>query len=451
LTGRADNNVMTLFVSKIEYIDRTHIKIKLEGNTPEALQIDTKVFFSFDGILLQHRVNANEASGFVDFIDRATLSLSSYTFNEQRGVANQGKIANIIELFIDGDSFNSEATAIANGYFQLNGLPPGLTASFGVGIPGDNRINIELSGAAISHNVENNLKDISLRINPLAFSSTLNAFNDKGESSNIINNISINFLEDAKITSNNLSFFEHSRNDGSIRNKITFTIEGGAKLKQINKTFKYGFEIHLANAKKDGFIKIGDRIFDDYDTSDTLQVIGERLSRSINAGGIGSFINGETIYAKSVGSALLLLKNTTNSIKIDSRTDSFNVTPSPNFSIRDKTISVNDPTLNINDNVSFKAGIFSGLIPNFTPINNTQIEMELTGNALSHTKADSDIGLRIEFSSGIFDNPPATFDNRVQLVNVNFIDTSSLTVTGKFKERNTNIGEIDNLTDKVTI
>ena len=123
------------------------------------------MIFSFESVLLKHRIPANEASGLVDFIDRATLSLDSYTFSESR--VDQGEIDTVIELSITGDRFINENHAIIGGYFQINGLPNNLIANFEVGTPDDGKINVSIRGVANSHAVADNLKNLSLRVNPL--------------------------------------------------------------------------------------------------------------------------------------------------------------------------------------------------------------------------------------------------------------------------------------------
>ena len=292
------------------------------------------------------------------------------------------------------DVDNPPSEAIAS-YLELTPVPQGLTPKFSW--RSESQIELELTGQAISHSGENDILDARVVAKAGAFKSKLAA--------DVLKPITMDFIDEINISRNQNSFVESSANDGTIANKLTFDVGGGAKLRFVTRVLPHGFILSLPSSITDDLIIGGKTI--EIDKSKSAQGLREEVVNFINNGGQGTLTQQGRLYAKAVGSTILLLKDSADDIVVNMQGANSTLQRSTSLEEEDRTIRLIDPTLNLNDGagITITPAVPNNLKAEFRAINLTQIEMVLKDSAISHNPSATPTDNRtvqVGFTNAIF-------------------------------------------------
>ena len=390
-------------------------------------------------------------------MDHPTISVSGSIFSERAvtaglETANSGFIETRINIDVRGDRFSFQGVTTGatptndqmKSFFNLTNVPLGLTPSYNY--VNDRQVVLSLTGQALSHSGIDDVDDMELTALAGAFKS--------GFGSNVIKDLSVDFIEVATIRADTNTFVESGDNDGSITNKATFTISGGAKLKTVERSFAYGFLLSLPNALRDDIQINGVTI--DVDNALHGADLRKGVIDFINSSGQGTLTDDGRIYAKAVDNNILLLKDSVAPVRLTMEGANSNLNRHNNLERRDTTTRLIDPTLNLNDNTHINvippATGIQNLVAQFKALNPSQIEMAMTSNAISHSSAENTTkNFTVQIRQNIFDGtPPITDPTPADTTMGNFtmhfayIDGSRVTSTpNAFNESNQDDGSVD--------
>ena len=324
LTPNMPNNLEPTYA----YVSPSEIEVKLlnraVSHSEDRSEDVDNLRFDLQSPLFVSKIPPNPASpleGSINFIDKPTISVRPSNFAEvilatqlnpaiPAQATNAGFIRNrdgdemVVSLVGDEFSFKGVDKTVADPthaqmepYLNFGPFPKGLTPIYSYArnparstrLPKTHdTITIKLVGQALSHTGEDSLKSVNFQALAGAFASQ--------KPSNIIDNISVEFEEEAFMNIDRAILHESGSNDGRIDNKYTLTLSGGAKLLNNTQLFKYGYGYTMPFSIAQDLSISGTQIR--VDKQLTGKALRDAVIDYVNNSGQGTLTNSGRLYAK---------------------------------------------------------------------------------------------------------------------------------------------------------
>ena len=373
----------------------------------------------------------------VDFFD-TSLDYGDTTFNER--TESDGAIDNSITVTLTGDVF---ATPLNGTNINVTNIPAGLTAD--IVRDSDTTVTLSLTGNATNHYDVDDISNLTVAFLDAAFVNNTSA-------SNVINyqkaDIAVDFNGPPTLSYDANTLNEALANDGSCSEFLLVTLDGDVFVADITGTI-------TASNVPAGMTAVFTR------NSDT-EVQVELSANATSHAAADSISNLTVTFLDSAFTYTTTASDITNYNKSDLNVQ-FNDPPELAYdanvfyevasnngsSTTVLTITLTDETFASDITGQINAtNVPAGLSAAFVRDSDTQISMQLTGNATAHTSADNISNLTVTFLDGAFANMSSASDVIGYIKNdiaVEYLAPASLVYNPTiFDERFENDGGIDN-------
>ncbi|MBL6991176.1 MAG: hypothetical protein ISR65_15435 [Bacteriovoracaceae bacterium] len=431
-------------------VSDTQLTISLNGNATEhgnGANIDNLAFefldTAFTDLTADLVLDHNRDDLKIEFDNAYTLAYAGSKFSEV--IANTGNTEDTIVLSLAGTTFTGAQYEdfVAAGKLNILNLPDGMTF---VAIKDSNtRMTVSITGSANAHANTNDVTNLTLQFQDNAFAS--------GSAAGVLgankDDLEIDFEGPAVLTYSEAAFTEVLASDGSIAGSITITLTGdtfSSPFVSSNVTatnVPEGLTFNIANLNSTTMIvSLSGHALAHTDADDVTNM---QISFAD-----ATFVN--NTVAANVENAQKddLLVDFMGPAILDYGPGLFNESLANDGSVNESlTITLDGDTFaaSIAGKIS-ASNVPTGLSAAFTRLSDTQIKVDLTGNASNHLSADSINNLGIAFIASAFVNITdiANITNSVKSdLGVQFRDYPSIAYDSTvFDERFENDGAITN-------
>ena len=381
----------------------TQLTITLTGNAANHANSDDVNNLGFEfadtafNIVPADRVvNYNKSDFIIDFIDPYTLSYASSKFDEV--IANTGATDTTIVLTLDGTTFTGVVSNdfVVSGKASVTNLPAGMIMV--ATKDSDTQITLSITGNAVSHGDTDDVANLTVDFADSAFAS--------GAAAGVVdaskNDLEVDFF-DTSLDYGDTTFNERVESDGAIDNTITITLTGDTFATPLN-----GTNVNVTNVPAG----LTADITRDNDTTMTLSLSGN----ATNHYDVDDVSDLTVTFLDAAFVNNTSASNVTNYLKNDLSVD---YTGPPTLSYDANTLNeavANDGScsefllITLIDDI-FVADITgtitasnvpAGMSAVFTRNSDTEIKVELSGNATNHLASDSISNLTITFLDSAF-------------------------------------------------
>ena len=420
----------------------TQITITLLGNAQDHDVNDNKVISLSlsDGAFVNTptalNVTDSDQSLNLVFVDQPSLSYSHLTFLEAS--SNNGSISTISTLTLTGDTFPADVTNFIT--IDNANIPAGLVKS--VTRTSSTTVDISFTGNASSHSDLQDASTLEVVFTDGAFVSTPSAVNVENAT---VSNLSFDFNNQPVLTYSTRSLTESILNDGTVSGEVIVTLVGDS--------FSVGVDSEVTLSLLPAGLSYS--VVRDSDSQLTISLTSNASPHTTAQNEPNAQISFSADAFTDITDPMNVIESLISDLSVTFSNPASLVYSTSTFTealINDGSIQIGNSIVitlvgdtfppNLDGDIEF-TNIPNGLTEEITINSDTEIELKLTGSAISHTDSNDIGNLTITFLDNAFTNNSSASNVTGFLKNnivVDFSDTKALTYsTGTLNEINSKV------------